>query len=253
MGFFGKIGIDWHLLVAQVVNFGLLVWLFRRFVYRPLLQGMSSSDLEEAERGMASIKQEREKAGNERDHILTEAKSRSAEMVEEAEVIAGRIKDRVKAEAAQERRKFMKHLESQAAAQKDALGESLSQATRQELLTRLGDRFDRIMSSSPKAASELQASYGRELMEDIDKVSRSDFDPKDRHLRVLYAVGTRNRDGADLARQLAEGLSGKMVDSDIEPNLKQDKSLLAGYRLEASGLMLERSLSQDISHAVEIQ
>ena len=33
-----KIGVDWKLLLAQVVNFLVLLWVLRRFAYRPMLE-----------------------------------------------------------------------------------------------------------------------------------------------------------------------------------------------------------------------
>jgi F-type H+-transporting ATPase subunit b len=32
-----KLGINWGLLIAQIVNVGLLVWLLSRYLYRPVL------------------------------------------------------------------------------------------------------------------------------------------------------------------------------------------------------------------------
>ncbi|MBI3956858.1 MAG: F0F1 ATP synthase subunit B [Candidatus Kerfeldbacteria bacterium] len=36
-----KLGIDWRLIIAQVVNFGILVFVLRRFAYKPLLKTLA--------------------------------------------------------------------------------------------------------------------------------------------------------------------------------------------------------------------
>ena len=37
MDVFAKLGIDWKLLIAQAVNFGILFLVLRRFAYKPML------------------------------------------------------------------------------------------------------------------------------------------------------------------------------------------------------------------------
>jgi F-type H+-transporting ATPase subunit b len=35
-----NIGVDWKLLLAQVVNFGILLWVLKRYAYQPMLKMM---------------------------------------------------------------------------------------------------------------------------------------------------------------------------------------------------------------------
>jgi F-type H+-transporting ATPase subunit b len=58
--------IDWFTVIAQVVNFLILVWLLKRFLYRPILDGIDTrekriaSELRDAETRKAEAKKERD-------------------------------------------------------------------------------------------------------------------------------------------------------------------------------------------------
>ncbi len=81
-----QLGIDWKLLLAQVVNFGILLFILKRFAYQPMLQLMDErsakiekglKDAEAAEQKLRSIEEEEKSilanARQEAKGLLTEA------------------------------------------------------------------------------------------------------------------------------------------------------------------------------------
>src|SRR5574337_881745 len=70
--------IDWITVAAQIVNFLVLVWLLKRFLYRPILDGIDAREREIAERmgEAAQIRTAAEAAEAERDALLAEARER---------------------------------------------------------------------------------------------------------------------------------------------------------------------------------
>ena len=50
--------IDWITVAAQIVNFLALVWLLRRFLYRPILDGIDAREKEIADRMANHIRTE---------------------------------------------------------------------------------------------------------------------------------------------------------------------------------------------------
>lgn len=48
-GIFGALGIDWRLLLLQVLAFGILVWLLGKFVYPPLVRAIDKREQKIAE------------------------------------------------------------------------------------------------------------------------------------------------------------------------------------------------------------
>ena len=62
-----QLGIDWKLLLAQVVNFGILLFILKRYAYQPMLQLMDEraariekglKDAEAAEQKLRSVEEE---------------------------------------------------------------------------------------------------------------------------------------------------------------------------------------------------
>src|SRR5690554_7829907 len=96
--------IDWITVAAQLANFLLLVWLLKRFLYRPILKGIDAREAEIAKR-LAAAKEAKENADAEkqryqqqyadhltvRDNLLEEALESTASQREQM-LQAGRDK-----------------------------------------------------------------------------------------------------------------------------------------------------------------
>ncbi|HDH31328.1 MAG TPA: hypothetical protein ENH26_00980, partial [Candidatus Wolfebacteria bacterium] len=46
MEFLGNLGIDIKLLIAQIINFGLLLWLLTKFLYKPIIKRIEKDETE---------------------------------------------------------------------------------------------------------------------------------------------------------------------------------------------------------------
>lgn len=95
---FGSLGIDWTLLLLQILAFLLLMWFLAKFVYPPLTRSMetreralreSSRAVAEAEKRAEALKEEiaeaLKKAKNEASDIVAVAKGQAEEMTQAAE------------------------------------------------------------------------------------------------------------------------------------------------------------------------
>lgn len=87
-----KLGIDWKLLLAQVVNFFVLLFLLKKFLYRPILEILerrrrgveqAAADAEKLREELAQL--ERRKAAE-----LAEVRREADTMLQEAKRLAGR-------------------------------------------------------------------------------------------------------------------------------------------------------------------
>ena len=87
MEVFSKLGIDWRLLVAQLINFGILFWILRRFLYKPILDVLEKRKTT-IEKGFEDAKLAEEKlraAEKEALLILQKAKHEAEKTVEQAQ------------------------------------------------------------------------------------------------------------------------------------------------------------------------
>lgn len=117
MEFLGSVGIDVKLLFAQVVNFGLLLWLLSVWVYRPILRR-----IEEDEHELLKVREQQEALNKEKDlferekhKAVSEAKKHAEEIIYEAEAIAKGIRERAQKETDQERQAVVDQIKARLA------------------------------------------------------------------------------------------------------------------------------------------
>lgn len=130
MEVFAKLGVDWKLLLAQAVNFGVLFFILKHYAYRPMLdfleqrtlrieQGLKDAEaaqmklvemetkekdvLVAARNEAKGIVAAAEEAAKNRDALrLAETEAKTKKFLEEAQVKIGEEKERILAEAKQE-------------------------------------------------------------------------------------------------------------------------------------------------------
>jgi F-type H+-transporting ATPase subunit b len=97
MEFLGNLGIDVKLLVAQIINFGLLLWLLTKFLYRPIIKRIEKdeTELKQAQIQNKELGQQKNAFAEQKKKEIAEAKKQAREIIKEAENIAKEIKKRV--------------------------------------------------------------------------------------------------------------------------------------------------------------
>lgn len=115
---FSALGIDWKMLVFQVIAFLILVWLLTKYVFPPLLKAVddrqakieeSTKAADEAEKRAAkaekTIDDTLKQARLEASEIVATAKTEAAEAIANAETAAKQRTERIAAEAREELQK----------------------------------------------------------------------------------------------------------------------------------------------------
>lgn len=88
--FVRQFGVNWKLLLAQAVNFFVLFWILKRFVYSPVL-GMIEKRRKEIKEGLEAAEASQKRlaeADAEKQTILTQANQESLEIVSRSEIKA---------------------------------------------------------------------------------------------------------------------------------------------------------------------
>ncbi len=101
---FSKLGVDWKLLIAQVVNFFILFWVLRRFAYKPILKTLERRR-ETVEKGMKDAKSVEERLASlekERGKVIDDAHAQAHAIVETATKDAAAFTVRSREEAKRE-------------------------------------------------------------------------------------------------------------------------------------------------------
>jgi len=156
----GKLGINPYLLVAQLINFGLVVFLLSRLLYRPVLNALqartqriqeSIENAEQVKQQLARAQQDYEarmaEARQQAAQIVTQAQERAQvqarELVANAQADAERIKAEAHQQAQQERDQLLRGLQGQLA---NLVTETAQNVIGQELRT--GGGHERLIQQS---------------------------------------------------------------------------------------------------------
>jgi F-type H+-transporting ATPase subunit b len=160
-----KLGINWALLIAQLFNVILVVWLLTRFLYQPVLNMLNErtrrvqeglKEAEQVKQQLASAKQDYDaelaRARQEAAGILAQAqeraKSQETEIIAQARQEADRIRNEAREQAVQERDQLLRDLKNQVA----------------DLVTMTATRVlgEELKSNHDKLIEESLASLGRQ-------------------------------------------------------------------------------------------
>lgn len=156
---FSKLGIDWRLLVAQLANFLILLFVLRRFAYKPLLKLLDerkqkiADGLSNAQKAQSKL----EEAEKERQKIISTAKKGASEIISLAESSAQKNREETLKEAKAGVEKIVAEARKQIESEKNKMiGEIKSEIT--ELV---------ILTTEKTASIKLDEKKDKELIEKI--------------------------------------------------------------------------------------
>jgi F-type H+-transporting ATPase subunit b len=108
--------IDWFTVCAQIVNFLLLIWLLKHFMYKPILRAMDAREqkialqIRDAETRKAEAEIEREHLRSARTEFETQKEALLRQASDEAEITRKRLGDQVRQEIETLRTKWLETL-----------------------------------------------------------------------------------------------------------------------------------------------
>lgn len=119
--------IDWFTVIAQVVNFLILVWLLKHFLYRPILNAIDArenkiaKELADADAKKAEAQKQRDDFQNKNDEFDKQHNARMNAVVEEAKTQRAQLLDTARQEADDLRAKLHEALSSEQRNLNDAI------------------------------------------------------------------------------------------------------------------------------------
>lgn len=221
--------IDWLTVIAQIVNFLVLVWLLKRFLYKPIVDAMArreariASRLDEAvAREEAAEREARE--FREKSEALEEARN---EKLEEARAAASeeqrRLLGEARAEVDEQRERWLEEVRRERAELGNALRREVAVASIDVARRALSDLADARLEERVVAAFLDRLAESEDARRDLASGS-------DTGLRL-----TSSFEFGDEARTRLEEILGPSVDVEYE----RDESLICGVALSGRGTKLE--------------
>lgn len=237
--------IDWFTLVAQILNFVLLLVLLRLFLFKPVQRVMQAREQriaeehEAAKRALAEAEERAAALAAEREAFARERRERLAEVEREAEKLRDERLDEVEAEAEAAREAWREDLRRQT--------DDLTAAMRRETAEVLGDALRRGWRELADEDLEARAltTFARRLQALDDDTRRAlAAAAESGPLRIATAFEPSESQRAELLQAIAEALGR---DGDLEADFERDPELLAGVTLRAG----DRRVGWSVRHQVE--
>ncbi len=158
--------IDWKLLIAQIVNFGIVLGVLYFFAMKPLMKVMNkrSSDIEQSLENAKKVEEELRDAQAKKENIVTEAKK-------EAQIIAANASkeaDKLREEKLHQTRTEMEKLTERAKQDIQSEKEQMMKEAKQELADLI------ITASSKVIGKEVDAKVNKELIDETITETKKD-------------------------------------------------------------------------------
>ncbi len=233
--------IDWVTVAAQIVNFLVLVWLLKRFLYGPIVQAMEEREqrvaekMEEAQQREAEAEEEaqehrekQEELEERREELLRQAREdanrRRGELIDEAREDVEAIERRWHENLRDERNAFLRELRRR-------MGSEVCDVARQAL----GDLANR----------QLQAQVVEVFMDRLQNLD------DERRIQLQEAAGSGERPPTiTSAFGLSAGQQKKLsstvhdvLDRDANVSFENDEALICGVELGVGGVKVAWSIA----------
>jgi F-type H+-transporting ATPase subunit b len=276
MKFLGQLGIDIKLLIAQIINFGLLLWLLKRFLYRPIINRIEKDEkeLEEAQTQKEQLKKEKEIFLQQKKKEIQEAEKQAKEIIKEAESIAEKIKQRTQEEGKKLKEQIIRQSSLEIQSQKKNLEKELQLEIAQKIKKNLLNSMKQIILED-NLGEVMQKIFFKKLLDalaslKLEKISleklpavlkgnKSEFEKELQRMVsekigpivLEYAFPLDKAQEKRLTALLAEKLN--IEESLLKITKKKEDNLLVGFRLEIMGQLIENNLLAEINNAINFK
>lgn len=142
--------IDWFTVIAQVINFLILAWLLKRFLYQPILKAIDAREqriantLADADKKSVEAEQQRDEFQHKNSVFDEEKKSRNAQLTTEIDTKRSRFLEEVRQESDDLRDKLQLALKNDQL----SLQVALSQRAREEVFSIVGKVLNDLAETS---------------------------------------------------------------------------------------------------------
>lgn len=125
-GVLGTLGVNWKLLIAQLVNFAIVLFVLWKWVFGPVARGLENrtKKIEQSLEDATTITKEKEEFQVWKTKEMSSARAEAAAIVTEAKKEAEEVKNKILAQTRTEQEKVVEQAKAQLESEKDkALGE----------------------------------------------------------------------------------------------------------------------------------
>ena len=213
MEFLGNLGIDIKLLIAQMINFGLLLWLLTKFLYKPIIQRIEKDekDLEQTHTQKKELEKEKEIFLEHKEKETSRLKKRTHKIITEAKNIAEKIEN----DAYKKTNKEVSAIIKQSKNKLESLKPDIENEVFNKMKSGIGDSFketfDDVLSTSLQ--KEFQNIFWTDFIEQLEKLAVKKLkEPKFvKILKKAKLVAKEKGEKKDVLEKELEEISNKNI------------------------------------------
>ena len=239
--FLGKIGIDIKLILAQILNFVLLLIILNRILYRPVLKNLKerTEKIKQLEEKEKLLQKREEELIKRKEEIIQKTKERARKILEEAKKISQ-----------EEREKMLEKTEREIRTLMEETGKKI-----QDRLKKIKKEEEREAALLAKKAIlkilkedityQIHQKYFENTLEELEKLDLTKIQPKEK-LKIISAFPLKERE----RKRLIDLISKKVkLPGKIEE--KVDSSLIGGIQILIDGYLIDISIKRKIEETVQ--
>lgn len=240
--------LNWSTFILEIINFGVLLWILRHFLYRPVL-AIIERRRQKINDAVEQAKQDREKA----ESLLAEYNNRLEDWQREREKALEKLQQELSANRAGQLEKLQRELagereKARVAAQREQ--QSLQQAAEKAALRQGSEFAARLLA--PLADKSLEAALVKLFVSELESLSDE--------ARAQIRAGSSMQDTVEVAsawaldedqKQALQQALGQVLQNSPTLAFQRDASLLAGLRVVVGGMVLGANLRDELKAFAE--
>jgi F-type H+-transporting ATPase subunit b len=242
MEFLGKLGIDFKLLIAQIINFLVLLWLLKAFLYKPLLKNLQerfkkAREIEQAEK---EIQKKREVLKDTEEEMIKRTKEKTSQIIEQGKIISKEEKERILSRTEAEMHEILKGAREKV---KFEL-EKAKAEEKEEIFKKTRDVLEKILSKS--FFGDLHKKYTGEAIKELKKVNLRELRDKEIiSVTIISAYPLAKEESKQISDLFFQKLANPVFEEKIDP------SLIAGIKVVMDRfILIDASLKEKIEKAI---
>ncbi len=127
MEILNEFGVEWKLLIAQIINFLILLFILKKILYKPILGMLDErkNKIAESMKNAEDIEKRLEKIESEREKTIKKASDEAMQMLEDATKTSSLIIEEARAKAEEDMKTIVEKAHSQIASDRDKMREEI--------------------------------------------------------------------------------------------------------------------------------
>jgi len=169
MQLLSSLGIEWKVIIAQAVNFGILVFVLYKFVYKPLLKVLDerTAMIKDAAEKSSTIDSKLEEIKALEESTLVAARKAGAELIRDAEAAAAVLKAKLGADATAEATKIVREAEARIKSSEETLRNEIKAEMKDIVASAIEATVGKYLDSAAKQKLADEASHEALMVEKV--------------------------------------------------------------------------------------